>query len=142
MTIYTKSREETIELGEKIGKKLQPDDVIAMEGTLASGKTTLTKGIARGLSIEEAVTSPTFTLVSEYYGRLTLYHVDVYRLDSPEDFINIGGEDMMYSGGVTIVEWSEKIRDLIPGNSIRIIMEITGPESRKIEIENWNYGDL
>ena len=142
MTIYTKSREETIKLGEAIGKKLQPDDVIAMEGTLASGKTTLTKGIALGLSVEESVTSPTFTLVSEYYGRLTLYHVDVYRLDSPEDFINIGGEDMLYSGGVTIIEWSEKIRDLIPGTAIKIAMEITGPESRKIEIENWNYGDL
>lgn len=142
MTVFTKSRDETIKLGEEIGKRVQPGDVIAMEGTLASGKTTLTKGIAIGLSVEESVTSPTFTIVSEYYGRLTLYHVDVYRLDSPEDFINIGGEDMLYGNGITIIEWSEKVRNLIPSSAIKIVMNITGPESRKIEIENWNYGDL
>lgn len=142
MTIFTKTRDETICLGEKIGASLQANDIIAMEGTLASGKTTLTKGIARGLQIDEPVTSPTFTLVTEYQGRLPLYHVDVYRLDSSEDFINIGGEDMMYSGGITIIEWSEKVKDILPEETIKISLAITGPETREIRIENWKYGEL
>ena len=86
-----------------------------MQGTLAAGKTTITKGIAKALEIEETVTSPTFTLISEYEGIMPLYHMDVYRLDSTEDFINLGTEDLIYGKGISIIEWSEKIMELSGG---------------------------
>ena len=85
-----------------------------MRGTLAAGKTTITKGIAHALGIEETITSPTFTIVSEYEGKLHLYHIDVYRLDSSEDFVNLGSDEMLYGNGVSIIEWSEKVQSEIP----------------------------
>lgn len=113
-----------------------------MRGTLAAGKTTITKGIASALGIEEVITSPTFTIVSEYEGRLHLYHIDVYRLDSCEDFVNLGSDEMLYGNGVSIIEWSEKIQDEIPKKAITISIEINNDGSRTINIENWTYGDL
>ena len=96
MTYITHSAQETVDLGEKIGSLLKSGDVIAMTGTLAAGKTTITKGIAKALGITDVVTSPTFCLISEYEGtKMPLYHMDVYRLDGPEDFINLGVEDML-----------------------------------------------
>ncbi|MCQ2579569.1 MAG: tRNA (adenosine(37)-N6)-threonylcarbamoyltransferase complex ATPase subunit type 1 TsaE [Treponemataceae bacterium] len=142
MTINTKSAEETIQLGKKIGACLKTGDVLAMRGTLAAGKTTITKGIASALGIEEVITSPTFTIVSEYEGRLHLYHIDVYRLDSCEDFVNLGSDEMLYGNGVSIIEWSEKIQDEIPKKAITISIEINNDGSRTINIENWPYGDL
>ncbi|MDD7013991.1 MAG: tRNA (adenosine(37)-N6)-threonylcarbamoyltransferase complex ATPase subunit type 1 TsaE, partial [Spirochaetales bacterium] len=101
MIFHTKTPEQTIELGKKIGKLLKPGDVIAMKGTLAAGKTTITKGIAISLGIDDEITSPTFCLISEYSGsRMPLYHMDVYRLDGAEDFINLGAEEMLYGSGV------------------------------------------
>lgn len=137
LTYKTNSPEETILLGQKIGEKLSKGDIIAMHGTLAAGKTTITKGIALGLGIDETITSPTFCLISEYYGRMPLYHMDVYRLDSEEDFINLGTDDMLYGDGVSIIEWSEKIMNALP--KAPIIMDITPQEdgSRIIKIENW-----
>lgn len=138
LTFYTKSAEETISLGKKIGSKLKKGDIIAMQGTLAAGKTTITKGIAQSLGISEDITSPTFCLISEYYGKMPLYHMDVYRLDGTEDFINLGVDDMLYGDGVCIIEWSEKIMDELPKNTIilRIMQQEDG--SRKIELENFN----
>ncbi len=138
LTFYTKSAEETISLGKKIGSKLKKGDIIAMQGTLAAGKTTITKGIAQSLGISEDITSPTFCLISEYYGKMPLYHMDVYRLDGTEDFINLGVDDMLYGDGVCIIEWSEKIMDELPKNTIilRIMPQEDG--SRKIELENFN----
>lgn len=138
LTFYTKSSEETISLGKKIGSKLKKGDIIAMQGTLAAGKTTITKGIAQSLGISEDITSPTFCLISEYYGKMPLYHMDVYRLDGTEDFINLGVDDMLYGDGVCIIEWSEKIMDELPKNTIilRIMPQEDG--SRKIELENFN----
>lgn len=137
LTFFTHSAEETIALGYKIGKKLKKGDIIAMQGTLAAGKTTITKGIAQALEISEDITSPTFCLISEYYGKIPLYHMDVYRLDGTEDFINLGVDDMLYGDGVCIIEWSEKIMDELPKNSIilRILPQEDG--CRKIEIENF-----
>lgn len=138
LTFYTKSAEETISLGKKIGSKLKKGDIIAMQGTLAAGKTTITKGIAQSLGISEDITSPTFCLISEYYGKIPLYHMDVYRLDGTDDFINLGVDDMLYGDGVCIIEWSEKIMDELPKNTIilRIMPQEDG--SRKIELENFN----
>ena len=142
MTFITKSPEETIELGIKIGNKLKKGDVIAMQGTLAAGKTTITKGIAQALGISDTITSPTFCLISEYYGKMPLYHMDVYRLDGTEDFVNLGTDDMIYGDGVSIIEWSEKIMSELPKRTI--ILKITPNEdgSRSINLENWQNGDL
>lgn len=113
-----------------------------MEGTLAAGKTTITKGIAKALGIEEDITSPTFTIVSEYEGTLHLYHIDVYRLDGAEDFMNLGAEEMLYGNGVCIIEWSEKIKSEIPQKAITIKLSAQSDGSRTVCIENWPYGDI
>lgn len=139
MTFKTYSETETIELGKKIGSFLKKGDVLALEGTLAAGKTYFTKGIAQGLGIKEEITSPTFTLVSEYYGKLPLYHFDVYRLFSTEEFLDIGGEEFLYGEGVCVIEWSEKIRSELPENTIFVFIKITEDGSREIEIKNCHY---
>lgn len=138
LTFKTQTAEQTILLGQKIGEKLKKGDVIAMQGTLAAGKTTITKGIAKALGINDTITSPTFCLISEYYGKMPLYHMDVYRLDGSEDFINLGTDDMIYGDGVSIIEWSEKVMNELPQNTI--ILKITPQDdgSRLITIENWN----
>ena len=138
LTFFTHSADETTALGYKIGKKLKKGDIIAMQGTLAAGKTTITKGIAQALDISEENTSPTFCLISEYYGKMPLYHMDVYRLDGTEDFINLGVDDMLYGDGVCIIEWSEKIMDELPKNTIILRILPQDDNSRKIEIENFN----
>jgi tRNA threonylcarbamoyladenosine biosynthesis protein TsaE len=142
LIIHTKTSNETIALGEKIGSFLKKGDIIALKGSLAAGKTTITKGIARSLGIAEDVTSPTFTLISEYEGKIPLYHFDVYRLDTIEDFINLGSEELLYGNGVCIIEWSEKIFSELPDYTISIHLETQSDNSRKITIENWKYGTL
>lgn len=134
----TKTSDETIELGYKIGQKLKKGNILAMQGTLAAGKTTITKGIAKALEISDTITSPTFCLISEYYGKMPLYHMDVYRLEGSEDFENLGTEDMLYGDGVCIIEWSEKIMDSLPKETIIINIEPQDDGSRKIQISNWN----
>ncbi len=113
-----------------------------MQGTLAAGKTTITKGIAKALEINDTITSPTFCLISEYSGKIPLYHMDVYRLEGSDDFINLGTDDMIYGDGVSIIEWSEKIMDELPSKTI--ILKITPQDdgSRIIEINNWKNGDI
>ena len=113
-----------------------------MQGTLAAGKTTITKGIAKALDIDETVTSPTFTLISEYEGKMPLYHMDVYRLDSTEDFINLGTDDMIYGRGISVIEWSEKIMEELPPSTIIIRLEAVDDGSRIITVENWNCPDF
>lgn len=142
LTFTTKTEEETINLGKKIGSLLKKGDIIAMQGTLAAGKTTITKGIAQALGITDTITSPTFCLISEYYGSMPLYHFDVYRLDGTEDFINLGADDMLYGDGVSIIEWSEKIMEELPSNTIILRLTPQADGSRLIEIENWNNGEI
>lgn len=142
LTFTTNSAEETIELGRKIGNLLKKGDIIAMQGTLAAGKTTITKGIAESLGIKDTITSPTFCLISEYYGKMPLYHMDVYRLDGGDDFVNLGTDDMLYGNGVSIIEWSEKIMDELPKKTIVLKIEPQEDNSRIITIENWNNGDI
>ncbi|MBP5402858.1 MAG: tRNA (adenosine(37)-N6)-threonylcarbamoyltransferase complex ATPase subunit type 1 TsaE [Treponema sp.] len=143
-TFYTSSSEETIELGKKIGNFLHKGDILAMQGTLAAGKTTITKGIAESLGVAETITSPTFCLISEYEGKMPLYHLDVYRLDGPEDFINLGTDDLLYGDGVSIIEWSEKIMEELPDSTIIISLtpQEDNSQKRKIEIKNWPYGEI
>ena len=141
MTFYTESAEQTIGLGEKIGSFLRPGDIIALQGTLAAGKTTITKGIAHALGIPEDITSPTFTLISVYEGRLPLYHMDVYRLEGSADFSDLGAEEMLYGNGICVIEWSEKIMDELPSRTIVIKLSAEN-EKRTVTIENWTYGDF
>ncbi|HNY17166.1 MAG TPA: tRNA (adenosine(37)-N6)-threonylcarbamoyltransferase complex ATPase subunit type 1 TsaE [Treponemataceae bacterium] len=142
MTLITKTPEETIALGKRLGSMLKKGDVVALQGTLAAGKTTITKGIALALGITEPVTSPTFTLISEYYGSMTLYHMDVYRLDSTEDFLNLGVEELLYGDGVCVVEWSEKVMKELPKSAILVRLAALDDGSREITIDNWKYGEL
>lgn len=113
-----------------------------MQGSLAAGKTTLTKGIAQALGVKDTITSPTFCIISEYEGKMPLYHMDVYRLEGAEDFINLGIDDMLYGGGVCLIEWSEKIMSELPKKTIIVRLNSQQDNSRIIEIENWPYGDL
>lgn len=142
LTFKTKTPEETIELGRKIGKLLKKGDILAMQGTLAAGKTTITKGIAESLGVSDTITSPTFCLISEYEGKMPLYHMDVYRLEGTDDFENLGTEDMLYGEGVSIIEWSEKIMDALPKKTIILKLEPQDDGSRIITINNWNNGDI
>ncbi|MCR5605249.1 MAG: tRNA (adenosine(37)-N6)-threonylcarbamoyltransferase complex ATPase subunit type 1 TsaE [Treponema sp.] len=142
LELHTNTADETIALGEKIGALLKPGDILAMEGTLAAGKTTITKGIAKALGVEDTITSPTFCLVSEYSGKMPLYHMDVYRLDGAEDFQGLGVDDMLYGEGVSIIEWSEKIRDELPRKTITIKLEPADDGSRTITIKNWPYAQI
>ena len=142
LTFTTKTPEETIELGRKIGRLLKKGDIIAMQGTLAAGKTTITKGIAESLGVLDTITSPTFCLISEYEGKMPLYHMDVYRLEGTDDFENLGTDDMLYGDGVSIIEWSEKIMDALPKKTIILKLKPQEDDSRIVTIENWKNGDI
>jgi len=129
------STAETIEFGRRLAPELRAGIVLALHGDLGTGKTCLVKGIALGLGVAQEVTSPTFTLIHEYRGgRLPLYHVDLYRLDSTEQAVAIGIEDYLQAGGVTVIEWAEKIESLLPSKTRHIRFTATGESSRRIEI--------
>ena len=107
--------------------------MIALEGDLGTGKTTLTKSIARGLGIDDVITSPTFNIVKEYRsGRLPLYHFDVYRIGDVDEMYEIGYEEYFYGDGVCIVEWADLIEDIIPDDAIRIRIEYGDKEGERI----------
>ncbi|MDE6737119.1 MAG: tRNA (adenosine(37)-N6)-threonylcarbamoyltransferase complex ATPase subunit type 1 TsaE [Treponemataceae bacterium] len=142
MTFSPQTEAETIALGRNIGAKLHGGDIIALQGTLGAGKTTITKGIAQALGVQETITSPTFCLISEYEGTMPLYHMDVYRLEGSDDFVNLGAEDMLYGRGVTLIEWSEKIMDELPQKTIILRLTPNDDGSRTVTLENWPYGAL
>jgi tRNA threonylcarbamoyladenosine biosynthesis protein TsaE len=133
--VITKSRDETIKLGEKIAKALKAGDVVALSGQLGAGKTTLIQGVARGLGIKNYITSPTFTLINEFKGRLSLYHVDLYRLNDIFEAEDIAIEEYFEKGGITVVEWAEKIKELLPKSAIKININVLGEEKRDIDIK-------
>ena len=134
MTIITNSEAETELEGEKIGRKLSAGSIIALQGNLGAGKTTLTRGIAKGLGIEEGVSSPTFTIVNEYPAPVPLYHFDMYRLENATDLYDIGWYDYIDQGGVCVVEWSEKVYEAFPPETKVVMMETIGENKRKITI--------
>lgn len=135
MTVITKSPEQTELLGKKLAAFLRPGDVIAYYGDLGAGKTAFTRGLAAGLGIREAVTSPTYTIVNEYLsGRMPLFHFDMYRLSSSEELFDIGWEDYLARGGVCAVEWSENVADAMQG-AISVRIGRDSDEQRTIIIE-------
>ena len=118
MEYLSHSPEETEQLGEQLGRTLRPGSVVAYRGDLGMGKTAFTRGLARGLGCTCRVTSPTFTIVNEYSGALPLFHFDMYRLDSSDDLFDIGWEDYLSRGGVCAVEWSERVEDALPDDTL------------------------
>ena len=131
MEYITNSPEETERLGAELAAKLTPGTVIAYRGDLGAGKTAFTRGLARGLGCTERVTSPTFTIVNEYPGRIPLCHFDMYRLESSDALFDIGWEDYLAGGGVCAVEWSELVEDALPPESIRVTF------ARRPEADDW-----
>ncbi|MEN8904588.1 MAG: tRNA (adenosine(37)-N6)-threonylcarbamoyltransferase complex ATPase subunit type 1 TsaE [Clostridiales bacterium] len=128
--IHCKSNTEkdTLLFGEKLGKILYENSLICLDGDLGTGKTVITRGIARGLGIEEYITSPTFTLINEYESKLNLYHFDVYRIHTIDELYEIGFEEYIYNG-ICVIEWSENINKALPNEFIKI----------KIEKDNIDY---
>lgn len=120
--------------GRRIADWLRPDDTILLIGELGTGKTALTKAIAAGLGVTEEVSSPTFTLVNEYRGRLPVFHLDLYRLDDPAEALDLGFNDYLTAGGVTIVEWADKAPELWPDEHLVIAIERTGETERQLTL--------
>ncbi len=136
--LETHSFEETVEAGLKLGKILKAGDVIWLSGDLGTGKTALTNGIAKALGIDAYITSPTFNLVNEYEGRLPLYHFDVYRIADSEEMFDIGFDEYLNNGGVTVIEWGEQIAEILPADIIRVTIVKNlqkGLDIREITIE-------
>ena len=144
--IETDSPQETIELGRRIGTMLKGGEIIALTGQLGAGKTHLIKGIAKGAGADNSgsVNSPTFVIVNEYHGRLDIYHIDAYRLESIAEFEVLGFDDYCYPKSVVVIEWANKIEAALKTiNYIRIELEHNGQTSRKIKITNCpDYIDL
>ena len=138
MIFNCQSVKETQELAKKLARNINPGTTISLIGDLGTGKTTFTKGFARQMGIKDHVASPTFKLVSEYQGeKYKLNHIDAYRMNGPEDFLNIGGEEYLLSeNSITIIEWGDLLNDILPSKTIRVnFKRIKSPkESRKIEI--------
>jgi tRNA threonylcarbamoyladenosine biosynthesis protein TsaE len=133
------SPEETIELGRKFGSQLKGGEVVAICGTLGSGKTHLIKGIAAGAGAAESkkVTSPTFVIINEYKGRLDIYHIDAYRLESILEFEMLGFDDYCHPDSVVLIEWADKIESAMGDiDYIRVELSHAGESKRKIHIEN------
>jgi len=133
----THSASETIELGKVLGECLAPGDVVALYGELGSGKTTLVKGLAAGLGVtdQEGVRSPTFVLLNLYKGRLPIYHVDLYRVQTVEVLHDIGYREYAFGDGVTVIEWAEKAEPALPQQAIRVWLKTLGKKSRQIRVE-------
>ena len=134
--VISNSPDETAALGRQIAGHLSAGSVVALQGTLGSGKTYLTKGIAIGLGINETLTSPTYTIINEYKrdNSPSLFHIDAYRLNDDKEFEEVGGIQIVNSGEISIIEWSERIPKSIPDDSITVHILITGQSSRLIKI--------
>ncbi len=141
-SFITNSKEETIALAEKLAKQLNNHDIIFYVGGLGMGKTAFTQGLCNGLGIDADVTSPTFAIVNEYYGRpLSVFHFDMYRIENEDQLFNIGFDDYLDYDGVLAIEWSENIADFFDENNITVTFEKLDETVRKITIEgvdcNW-----
>ncbi len=131
--VIVNSVEETKKLAQKIGELCQQNDVITLNGDLGAGKTTFTQGLALGLKITKTISSPTFTLLKIYQGRLPLYHFDAYRLEGSREYL--GFEEMIDGDGVAVIEWPKYIEQEIPKSRLNIIISNTGEFTREILLE-------
>lgn len=132
--LITQSALQTRELGRTLGKTLGPGDVVAITGPLGVGKTVFAQGVADSLGIEDIITSPTFTIMNEYPGRVPFYHLDLYRLGSPDEFVWLGLEEMLNGKGVSVIEWGERAKEELPARTLGVLMEFIDSEQRSIAI--------
>ena len=136
MKVISHSPEETRRIGLQLGRLARPGDVFLLIGGLGAGKTCFAQGIALGLDITGYVTSPSFVVINQYRGRLPMYHIDLYRLDTMEEVIELGLDDYSLHGqGVCVVEWAEKAHSLLPGENMTIEMDIVSDNSRTISLK-------
>jgi tRNA threonylcarbamoyladenosine biosynthesis protein TsaE len=134
--IHSKSPSETIRIGKHIGRLLLPGDVVALVGELGTGKTQFVKGLAAGVGIGTSadISSPSFTLINEYGGKVPLYHIDLFRLKSEREAGGLGLEEYFRGGGITVVEWADKIPSFLPPEMLWLQIRYTGERARSFEI--------
>lgn len=140
MEIKLYNLEQTQEFGIKLGNLLKSGDILCLNGDLGAGKTTITKSIGLGLGVDEYITSPTFALINQYSGRIPVYHFDVYRLENAHELYDLGFDEYFYGNGVCIIEWADKIEQMIPKERIVIdIQKGNNVDERILNISG--YGD-
>lgn len=132
-TVQTDSEEETKELARRLGNRLTNPTVITLEGDLGAGKTTFTKGLGKGLDVKRVITSPTFTIIKEYEGRIPLYHIDAYRLEFSEE--DLGLDEYILGEGITVIEWAKFIEDVLPTKKLSIQINYLADDKREILFE-------
>ena len=131
--VYIKNEHDTEEFGMKLASSLEPGDIVALIGDLGTGKTTLTKYIAKGLGVTENIDSPTFNIVKEHKsGIIPLFHFDVYRLSSGDELLDIGADEYFYSDGVCIIEWADIVADVVPEKAKVILIEYGDKQGERI----------
>lgn len=138
--VRTASADETIALGERLGRVAAAGDLVCLWGDLGAGKTQVAKGVARGLAISDTVNSPTFILMNEYRGRMPLFHVDLYRLADAADALAGGVVDDRQADGVTLVEWPERMGDVLPAGRLDVRIDGSGGDVREITVETADPG--
>jgi tRNA threonylcarbamoyladenosine biosynthesis protein TsaE len=140
LTVISRNPEETFLIGKIIGRNLTENDVVALVGDLGTGKTCLTQGIARGLGVPDQyqITSPSFTLINEYQGRMMLYHFDLYRLSQASEMDDMGYDEYLFGQGVTVIEWADKLKGILPDDTLFIFMNYADENERKIIISGQN----
>ncbi|MDD5038430.1 MAG: tRNA (adenosine(37)-N6)-threonylcarbamoyltransferase complex ATPase subunit type 1 TsaE [Dehalococcoidales bacterium] len=136
LKLISHSPEQTQKLGMSIGELAQPGDVFLLVGNLGTGKTCLTQGIAWGLGIKEYALSPSFVIVRELYGRLPLYHIDLYRLDHTEEIVELGLDDYLYGSGICVVEWAGKALNILPEEHLLIDIGYLSDTERSLEMKS------
>ena len=131
--VYIKNEHDTEEFGMKLASSLEPGDIVALIGDLGTGKTTLTKYIAKGLGVTENIDSPTFNIVKEHKsGIIPLFHFDVYRLSSGDELLDIGADEYFYSDGVCIIEWADIVADVVPEKAKVIFIEYGEKQGERV----------
>ena len=131
MLYLSYNEEETEKLGRALGDVLEAGTVVALIGELGAGKTRLVQGVAAAMGVErKLVNSPTFILIQEYEGRLPIYHFDTYRLRDVDEFLELGAEELMGTEGVCLIEWADRVADVLPDDHLRIEIAVTGPSER------------
>lgn len=135
MRLVSNSVAETLRIGRKIARALEAGDIICLFGEFGSGKTILTKGIAQGLGIKTGeIISPSFVFIRQYQGRIPLNHFDLYRLKEPGQIVDLGYEEYLFDQAITVIEWADRLKKLLPTEYLKIILEIKGKTKRIVRI--------
>ena len=139
-TLVSTSPEESLAIGRELGRRLSAGDVVALWGELGAGKTLLAGGIARGLGIPDnvAITSPTFTIINEYEGRLRFYHLDLYRIGDLDELETLPWREALFGEGVAVIEWPERLESFLPEARLDVHIEVTGERRRQFQIQTRN----